>query len=45
MLTGLSMENDISTETEARIREILGAVKGLAVEYYRLTGKPLVRGH
>jgi hypothetical protein len=26
---------------EARVREILATVKPLAVEYYRLTGKPL----
>jgi len=28
-------------ENEARVREILAKVKPLAVEYYRLTGKPL----
>jgi hypothetical protein len=29
------------TKDAARVREILAAVKQLAVEYYRLTGKPL----
>jgi hypothetical protein len=29
------------TEAARRVREILAAVKPLAVEYYRLTGKPL----
>jgi hypothetical protein len=28
-------------DNEARVREILKAVKPLAAEYYRLTGKPL----
>jgi len=29
------------TGTALRVREILAAVKPLAAEYYRLTGKPL----
>ena len=28
-------------KTSTRLREILGTVKPLAAEYYRLTGKPL----
>ena len=35
------MDNDIGAEGAARVREILAAAKRLAVEYYRLTGKPL----
>jgi hypothetical protein len=31
----------MGTEAATRVREILAAVKRLAVEYYRLTGKPL----
>jgi len=31
----------MSSENEGRVREILAAVKPLAAEYYRLTGKPL----
>lgn len=30
----------MSAENEAQVREILATVKPLAVEYYRLTGKP-----
>jgi hypothetical protein len=41
MLTGVSTDNDIGTQTAARVLEILAAVKRLAVEYYRLTGRPL----
>lgn len=34
--------NTVTEDTEAgRVREILAAVKPLAAEYYRLTGKPL----
>jgi hypothetical protein len=35
------MNNDIGTEAVERVREILAEAKRLAVEYYRLTGKPL----
>lgn len=31
----------MGAEAATRVREILAAVKRLAVEYYRLTGKPL----
>jgi hypothetical protein len=31
----------MTSGNEARVREILAAVKPLAAEYYRLTGKPL----
>ena len=31
----------MSGMNEARVRDILAAVKPLAAEYYRLTGKPL----
>ena len=35
------MSNSQGVEDAARVREILAEVKRLAVEYYRLTGKPL----
>ena len=35
------MDTDTGAEAEAREREILAAVRLLAVEYYRLTGRPL----
>ena len=35
------MDNDMGAEAAARVREILAPAKRLAVEYYRLTGKPL----
>lgn len=38
---GMSTDNDIGTQAAARVLEILAAVKRLAVEYYRLTGRPL----
>lgn len=34
-------QNDVTSETQTRVREILATVKPLAAEYYRLTGKPL----
>jgi hypothetical protein len=37
----MKSDNDIGTEGAARVGEILAAAKRLAVEYYRLTGKPL----
>lgn len=35
------MDKDIGPDAAVRVREILAAAKRLAVEYYRLTGKPL----
>ena len=37
----MELQSKTVAETSARIREILAKVKPLAVEYYRLTGKPL----
>lgn len=40
--TGLEQGEDMNeTEGARRVRQILSAVKRLAAEYYRLTGKPL----
>jgi len=40
-LTKRSAAETTLSRKEARVREILAAVKPLAAEYYRLTGKPL----
>jgi hypothetical protein len=37
----MNSDNNIGTEATARVREILSEAKRLAVEYYRLIGKPL----